>query len=51
MTSDTYANSHTYMCARLAAGGAAEVASIVARGEAPHGAAIVRPPGKNVVGL
>ena len=45
MTSDSYANEHTYMCARLAAGSAAEVARMVASGEAPHGAAIVRPPG------
>eukprot|EP00798_Chlamydomonas_sp_ICE-L_P002356 gene2356-8664_t len=42
---DTYINSHTHMCARLAAGSAAEVATSVARGEASHGAAIVRPPG------
>eukprot|EP00197_Chlamydomonas_leiostraca_P007182 CAMPEP_0202865778 /NCGR_PEP_ID=MMETSP1391-20130828/6346_1 /ASSEMBLY_ACC=CAM_ASM_000867 /TAXON_ID=1034604 /ORGANISM="Chlamydomonas leiostraca, Strain SAG 11-49" /LENGTH=639 /DNA_ID=CAMNT_0049545655 /DNA_START=304 /DNA_END=2223 /DNA_ORIENTATION=- len=45
MTSDTYINAHTYECARLAAGGAAEVAQLVARGEAAHGAAIIRPPG------
>lgn len=45
MSSDTYANSHTYLCARLAAGGAAEVAGAVARGDAPSGAAIIRPPG------
>ncbi|KAG1678202.1 hypothetical protein FOA52_016139 [Chlamydomonas sp. UWO 241] len=45
ITPDTYVNEHTHLCARLAAGGAAEVAALVARGHAPHGAAIVRPPG------
>ena len=45
LTSDMYANAHTLQCARLAAGGAVEVACRVARGEAAHGAAIVRPPG------
>mmetsp|Transcript_9668 Transcript_9668/g.29296 ORF Transcript_9668/g.29296 Transcript_9668/m.29296 type:complete len:597 (-) Transcript_9668:192-1982(-) len=45
ITADTYVNAYTNLCARLAAGGAAEVASVVARGEAPHGAAVVRPPG------
>jgi histone deacetylase 6 len=45
LSSDTYVNSHTYMCARLAAGGAAEVARAVAEGQAAHGAAIIRPPG------
>mmetsp|Transcript_13788 Transcript_13788/g.29739 ORF Transcript_13788/g.29739 Transcript_13788/m.29739 type:complete len:574 (+) Transcript_13788:188-1909(+) len=45
MTSDSYVNAHTFHCARLAAGGSAEVASLVACGQAPHGAAIVRPPG------
>ncbi len=45
ITSDTYVNQHTNLCARLAAGGACEVACMVARGEAPHGAAIIRPPG------
>ncbi|KAF5828661.1 hypothetical protein DUNSADRAFT_17277 [Dunaliella salina] len=45
MTSDMYANAHTFHCARLAAGGAAEVACKVVKGEAAHGAAIVRPPG------
>jgi len=45
MTSDMYANAHTFHCARLAAGGAAEVACKVVQGEAAHGAAIVRPPG------
>lgn len=45
LTPDTYVNRHTYLCAKLAAGGAAEMAALVARGDAPHGAAIVRPPG------
>jgi acetoin utilization deacetylase AcuC-like enzyme len=42
---DTYSNEFTYQCAQLAAGSAAEVAATVARGDAPCGAAIVRPPG------
>lgn len=42
---DTYVNEHTFSCARIAAGSSAEVAMKVARGEHPHGAAIVRPPG------
>jgi acetoin utilization deacetylase AcuC-like enzyme len=45
ITPDTYANEHTNLCARLAAGSAAEVACLVASGKACHGAAIVRPPG------
>ncbi len=45
LTPDTYVNRHTYQCARLAAGGAAQVARAVARGEAAGGAAIIRPPG------
>lgn len=45
VTSDTYINEHTFECARLAAGGSAQVAAMVARGEVAHGAAIVRPPG------
>lgn len=45
LTPDTYVNRHTYLCAKLAAGGAAEMAALVARGDVPHGAAIVRPPG------
>lgn len=45
LTPDTYVNSSTYTCARLAAGGAAAVASMVASGKAMQGAAIVRPPG------
>lgn len=43
--SDTYINQHTLQCAALAAGSAAEVAVRVFRGEAPCGAAIIRPPG------
>lgn len=46
ITPDTYANEHTNLCALLAAGSAAEVACMVASGKAPHGAAIVRPPGR-----
>lgn len=42
---DMYTNQHTSLCAKLAAGGASEVAQVVARGVAPHGAAIIRPPG------
>lgn len=45
LPSDTYSNQHTAMCASLAAGSAAQVAQAVARGQAPHGAAIIRPPG------
>jgi hypothetical protein len=45
LPSDTYVNPHTAMCASLAAGSAAEVAAVVARGDAPCGAAIIRPPG------
>lgn len=45
MTPDTYVNSHTFRCAKLAAGGCAEAAVRVIRGEARFGAAIVRPPG------
>lgn len=42
---DTYVNEHSFMCASLAAGTSAQVALQVAKGEFPHGAAIVRPPG------
>lgn len=45
LPSDCYVNEHTFDCASLAAGTSAEVAIRVARGEFPHGAAIVRPPG------
>lgn len=48
ITPDTYANEHTNLCARLAAGSAAEVACLVSSGRAPHGAAIVRPPGTTI---
>ncbi len=40
--SDTYVNPHTFTAARLAAGGAAEVASAVASGRAAHGAGTTR---------
>jgi histone deacetylase 6 len=43
--SDTYINQHTLQCAAMAAGSAAEVAVRVWQGEAPCGAAIIRPPG------
>jgi acetoin utilization deacetylase AcuC-like enzyme len=46
MPPDTYSNEYTYQCAQLAAGSAAHVAQVVVRGEAPCGAAIVRPPGE-----
>lgn len=42
---DMYINDHTFLCARLAAGSAAEAAARVARGDAQHSAAIIRPPG------
>ncbi|GLI68719.1 hypothetical protein VaNZ11_013205, partial [Volvox africanus] len=42
---DCYFNSSTAVCARLAAGSAAEVARRVVSGSARHGAAIIRPPG------
>eukprot|EP00939_MAST-03C_sp_MAST-3C-sp1_P003052 g3052.t1 len=42
---DTYANQHTPLAARLAAGTTAEMALRVARFEAHNGIAIVRPPG------
>jgi acetoin utilization deacetylase AcuC-like enzyme len=47
LQNDTYANPHTYTCARLSAGSCAEAAVRVARGEARFGAAIVRPPGES----
>lgn len=45
VTADLYVNQNTYLCSRLAAGGAAEVAGAVARKEVSAGAAIIRPPG------
>jgi len=45
LSSDLYINKHTFQCAKLAAGGSAQVAAAVARKEASAGAAIVRPPG------
>jgi hypothetical protein len=42
---DCYLSPATYSCAAMAAGGAIDVAVAVARGEAPCGAAIIRPPG------
>jgi hypothetical protein len=42
---DCYLGPATYSCAAMAAGGAIDVAVAVARGEAPCGAAIIRPPG------
>ncbi|CAD7702301.1 unnamed protein product [Ostreobium quekettii] len=45
LSADLYINKHTFQCAKLAAGGSAQVAAVVARKEASAGAAIVRPPG------
>ncbi len=42
---DCYIGSSTYACAAAAAGAAIDVAVAVARGDAPSGAAIIRPPG------
>ncbi len=42
---DCYFNTSTAVCARLAAGSAADVAIRVATRAAAHGAAIIRPPG------
>jgi histone deacetylase 6 len=42
---DCYMSASTFSCAALAAGSAADVAAAVARGDAPGGAAIIRPPG------
>jgi len=44
-TSDTYSNESTASSARLAAGACVDVAVAVAKGIAPSGAAICRPPG------
>ena len=45
VSSDLYVNMHTFQCAKLAAGSAAEVATVVAQRQYSAGAAIVRPPG------
>jgi acetoin utilization deacetylase AcuC-like enzyme len=42
---DTYTSPRSYEVARLAAGGTVELALRVARGEAPSGFSLVRPPG------
>jgi hypothetical protein len=42
---DCYLGPATYSCAAKAAGAAIDVAVAVARGQAPCGAAIIRPPG------
>jgi histone deacetylase 6 len=47
---DCYIRGATYHCAALAAGAAADVATAVARGQAPGGAAIIRPPGHHAEG-
>jgi hypothetical protein len=47
---DCYLGPSTYACAAAAAGAAADVAVAVARGEAPCGAAIIRPPGHHAEG-
>ncbi|KAL2338300.1 hypothetical protein Fmac_012746 [Flemingia macrophylla] len=44
-TSDTYANQHSALAARLAAGLCADLASAIVSGHAKNGFALVRPPG------
>lgn len=44
-TSDTYANSHSALAARLAAGICVDLATAVVKGQALNGFALVRPPG------
>ncbi|KAG5039329.1 hypothetical protein JHK82_011484 [Glycine max] len=44
-TSDTYANEHSALAARLAAGLCADLASAIVSGRAKNGFALVRPPG------
>eukprot|EP00899_Mesostigma_viride_P015386 jgi/Mesvir1/23849/Mv10652-RA.1 len=44
-SSDTYANEHSALCARLAAGTCVDVVSAVLDGDASNGIALVRPPG------
>ncbi|KAK7388767.1 hypothetical protein VNO78_23594 [Psophocarpus tetragonolobus] len=44
-TSDTYANQHSALAARLAAGLCADLASAIVSGRAKNGFALVRPPG------
>lgn len=55
-TSDTYANKHSALAARLAAGICADLASAIMTGKAHNGFAVVRPPGhhaeqENVMGF
>eukprot|EP00775_Hariotina_reticulata_P011278 gene11278-11427_t len=47
---DCYIGPPTYSCAAKAAGAAIDVAVAVARGQAPAGAAIIRPPGHHAEG-
>jgi acetoin utilization deacetylase AcuC-like enzyme len=47
---DCYIGPATYSCAAKAAGAAIDVAVAVARGQAPAGAAIIRPPGHHAEG-
>ncbi|XP_049933863.1 histone deacetylase 15-like [Nymphaea colorata] len=44
-TSDTYANGHSALAARLAAGLCADLASAIMQGHARNGFALARPPG------
>eukprot|EP00245_Coleochaete_scutata_P014866 TRINITY_DN6433_c0_g2_i1.p1 TRINITY_DN6433_c0_g2~~TRINITY_DN6433_c0_g2_i1.p1 ORF type:complete len:681 (+),score=171.23 TRINITY_DN6433_c0_g2_i1:191-2233(+) len=44
-TSDTYANQHSALCARLAAGCTVDMAVAIVVGEIKNGLAMVRPPG------
>lgn len=44
-TADTYANEHSALAARLAAGLCADLATVVVTGQAQNGFALVRPPG------
>eukprot|EP01018_Ginkgo_biloba_P033531 Gb_19579 [translate_table: standard] len=44
-TPDTYANKHSALAARLAAGLCADLATTIMRGQAQNGFALVRPPG------
>eukprot|EP00879_Flechtneria_rotunda_P009380 GHRR01009822.1.p1 GENE.GHRR01009822.1~~GHRR01009822.1.p1 ORF type:complete len:989 (+),score=531.33 GHRR01009822.1:589-3555(+) len=47
---DCYLGPATFQCASMAAGAAIDVAVAVYRGEAPSGAAIIRPPGHHAEG-
>ncbi|XP_024524977.1 histone deacetylase 15 isoform X3 [Selaginella moellendorffii] len=49
-TSDTYANGHSALAARLAAGVCADLASAILSGQVDNGFALVRPPGHHAEG-